>query len=206
MGMGLFPRNGELFIDQLIKSGKLDAPVFSFWISSDKNNAELTLGGIDLAKNATAIQWIPLIVRKEKPYWITSFGNISIIAGANITKVSVNASSQSVFDSGTSFSYLPKGLAKELNTKLGAKLHDSGSSDVYSFNCSLSYPDIEVVFGGKKFIITSDEYISVYYGTPHNLCISSFFGQELGDVNLQFLIGNAILRRWQVSYNLGIAV
>lgn len=209
LGMGVFPRNGLLLVDQMIKQKQLDRPVFSFWISANGIDAQLTLGGIDRAKLASEITWIPLLIQKRYPYWQTAFGDIKIESQTPST-FKIPAGMPAIFDSGTSFSYLPDAYASALNAALGASVYPAGSSDSsisYSFqNCPdrdtafSQLPDLILVFGGNEFKVTSREYMTFLPGNPDNLCLSSFFGSTASSPI--FLLGNAIMRRWVVVYDM----
>jgi hypothetical protein len=107
MGLGLFPREGGHFVgilflilnhlDSLIKAGKLDSPIFSFWVAADDTRAELVIGGIDMAKNASEFTWLPVF--DHLTHWATTMGPIDVLLdGVSEGTYTFPSDAQVVFD------------------------------------------------------------------------------------------------------------
>lgn len=176
---------------QMLDQKLLDKPVFAFKLSDEKEESEVTFGGIDEKAYKGKITTLPL---RRKAYWEVDFDAISFgDATAELDKTGV------ILDTGTSLIALPSTLADLLNKEMGAK---KGYNGQYTVECEKrdSLPDVTFTLSGHKFTISAYDYILEVSGS----CISTFMGMDFPEpVGPLAILGDAFLRRYYSIYDLG---
>lgn len=175
----------------MIEQGKLDKPVFAFYLGGTEDQSEAIFGGID-KKHYTG-KMVKLPVRR-KAYWEVDFDAITF--GDQVANLD---NTGAIVDTGTSLIALPTTIAELLNEEIGAK---KGWNGQYSVECSArdSLPDLTFTLTGHNFTITAYDYILEVQGS----CISAFMGMDFPEpVGPLAILGDAFLRRYYSVYDLG---
>jgi len=175
----------------MIEQGKLDYPVFAFYLGGTEDQSEAIFGGID-KKHYTG-KMVKLPVRR-KAYWEVDFDAITF--GDQVANLD---NTGAIVDTGTSLIALPTTIAELLNEEIGAK---KGWNGQYSVECSArdSLPDLTFTLTGHNFTITAYDYILEVQGS----CISAFMGMDFPEpVGPLAILGDAFLRRYYSVYDLG---
>ncbi|TGZ83426.1 Asp-domain-containing protein [Ascodesmis nigricans] len=175
----------------MIEQGKLDEPVFAFYLGNTDQESEAIFGGID--KKHYKGDLIKLPVRR-KAYWEVEFEALSF--GDETAELEKTGA---IVDTGTSLIALPSGMAEMLNSEMGAK---KGWNGQYTVDCAKrdSLPDMTFTLTGHNFTITPYDYILEVQGS----CISAIMGMDLpAPVGPLAILGDAFLRKYYSVYHLG---
>lgn len=174
---------GELLFDHFEAAGNLDENVFCYWINKERTEAELILGGIDYGRNASELLWIPTL---KDWHWTLSFGDILIHGSDEVVALSFDSSLSILFDTGSSVNYMSKVDAQRLHDAMHPEFYiwtEAGEDDQYEIDCDLmdSIPDIEMTFGGHRFLIDSEDYMMRFGTGSGQWCASSIIGSAMED-------------------------
>jgi len=175
----------------MINQGKLDKPVFAFYLGSTEDQSEAIFGGIDESHYEGKLIKIPV---RRKAYWEVDFDSIAF--GDQVAELD---NTGAILDTGTSLIALPSTIAELLNTEIGAKKSWNGQ---YTVDCAKrdSLPELTFTLTGHKFSITPYDYILEIQGS----CISAFMGMDFPEpVGPLAILGDAFLRKWYSVYDLG---
>lgn len=175
----------------MIDQGKLDEPVFAFYLGSTEQESEAVFGGIDEKHYTGKMVKLPL---RRKAYWEVDFDAITFgEQSAQLDKTGA------IVDTGTSLIALPSTLADLLNEEMGAK---KGWNGQYSVDCAKrnELPDLTFTLTGHNFTITAYDYILEVQGS----CISAIMGMDFpAPVGPLAILGDAFLRKYYSVYDLG---
>lgn len=123
LGMG-FPElavnNVQPVFDTLVKQGKVDRPIFAFWLNRDPNSkegpgGELSLGGIDKRHYHGKLTWLPVT---RRGYWQVAMDGVQL-NHAEIADCGDDGC-KAILDSGTSLITGPSDVIEEINAAIGA--------------------------------------------------------------------------------------
>ena len=164
------------FFDNLLKQGKIEAPVFSFWLNPDwnhlTNSGLLILGGIDQSLYEGQLRYINLL---DEAFWNVRMNRV--IVGSNSFTVCANGC-KAIFDTGTSMIAGPMEEINAINQAIGAKF-DPVSGYVTLECSSVSHlPEIRFNLGGQNYALMSKDYILIVYENLKKYCVSGFMGIE----------------------------
>merc|ERR1719181_385677 len=141
----------------LVKSQKLDANVFAFYLGSGGAAGELVVGGVNPKHYSGDFSYIPVqqSVPGKKGYWEVALD--AMTAGGD----SVTATKKAIVDSGTSLMTVPTADIKALAKKVGAKsvLPIPPFNKEYTIDCDSAGPDIDITLGGKVYSLTKEQYV-----------------------------------------------
>lgn len=175
----------------MIEQGKLDEPVFAFYLGSTDQESEAIFGGIDEKHYTGKMVKLPL---RRKAYWEVDFDTITFgDESADLDNTGA------IVDTGTSLIALPTTIAELLNTHMGAKKRWDGQ---YTIECAArdSLPDLTFTLTGHNFTITSYDYILEVQGS----CISAIMGMDFpAPAGPLAVLGDAFLRKYYSVYDLG---
>lgn len=175
----------------MIEQGKLDKPVFAFYLGGTEDQSEATFGGIDESRYTGKLIKLPV---RRKAYWEVDFDAITF--GDQVASLD---NTGAIVDTGTSLIALPTTIAELLNEEIGAK---KGWNGQYSVDCAKrdSLPDLTFTLTGHNFTISAFDYILEVQGS----CISAFMGIDFPEpVGPLAILGDAFLRQWYSVYDLG---
>jgi len=176
----------------LYKDGKLDAPIFGFYLqSSDDVQGELTLGGVDNSKFTGDVNWVPVI---SDTYWVVGLG------GMTMNGQSVTAVKNAIVDSGTSLIVGPKSEVKKMAQIAGATEVQAGE---YSVDCSATLPDLTVQLANGFTMNLPGEALKI------KVCLGRFFCQCLFGVagmdlpEPLWILGDVAMRKYYTLFDIG---
>lgn len=175
----------------MIDQGKLDEPVFAFYLGSTEQESEAVFGGIDEKHYTGKMVKLPL---RRRAYWEVDFDAITF--GDQSAQLEGTGA---IVDTGTSLIALPVTLADLLNEEMGAK---KGWNGQYSVDCAKrnELPDLTFTLTGHNFTITAYDYILEVQGS----CISAIMGMDFpAPVGPLAILGDAFLRKYYSVYDLG---
>lgn len=191
----------------LMDSGKLDAPVFSVWLSTKNSwpnhqtGGEMTLGGVDPAHYTGDMTYVPVT---KRGYWQLHADSM-VIDGKTI-----NSDFEAVIDTGTSLLALPLLQAIEINNKLGClnigiecEFVTPNPNDPTS-TCPdpSTLPTLTFTLGGKTFTLEGEELLVKITLLGQTVCLSGIMGfpgslpQGLGAI-----LGDVFIRKYYTTFD-----
>lgn len=188
---GITPVMHKMFAD-----GKLDQPVFAFYLNDDDNKkGELSLGGIDTDRMKDGkISWVPVV---SKTYWTVALGGMTV-NGQSITKVT-----NAIVDSGTSLIVGPKREVRTLAQLAGATEVQAGQ---YSVDCKATLPDMKVSVGSgaDKFDFTiSGEALKIKICVAVVICQCLFGVAGMDLPEPLWILGDVMMREYYTIFDFG---
>lgn len=203
---------------QMQKEGLIATNAYSLWLNDlDASTGSILFGGIDTDKYEGDLSRIDIIPDSSSGRY-TSFEVYLTSVTANSSSGSDSLSSSEypipvVLDSGTTLSYLPTDLARQMWTEVGAIY----SSDLQSaiLPCSMASSSGQFLFQfagseGPQIAVGMDELVLSLVTSGSNPTFSSgeYQGQEACQFGVQnfssdpFLLGDTFLRSAYVVYDL----
>lgn len=154
--------------DTLVQQGKIDNPVFAFYLpSTDGGRGELTIGGINPQHYTGEITWVPLI---SETYWEAEL--VSMTSGGR----TISKSNKAVLDTGTSLLAGPSAEVKAFASSIGATPFFLNPQE-YTIDCDKAntLPPIEINIGGYTMELKGSEYV-INAGT---MCLLGMIGIDV---------------------------
>jgi hypothetical protein len=182
----------------MVNSGKLDEPVFAFYLGSGGADGELTLGGVNSARYTGDFTYVPVV---EMVPGVTGYWEI-VLDGVQVNGASVSSVKRGVVDSGTSLMVVPTDEMKALAKTVGAKQLSiiPPLNREYTIDCDASAPDIDFIIDGKTYSLTKEDY-SLADGDE---CLFAFMGQDLpAPVGPLIIMGDVFMRAHYVKFDEG---
>jgi len=172
----------------LVDSGKLDDPVFAFYLTAGKPG-ELVLGGVDDSHYTGDFTYVPLIAEN---YWEIA------LDGVKVNGKSVSSTKKAIVDSGTSLLAGPKDEVAKLAAAVGATPVAGGKE--YQIDCNADAPDVSFTIGGKDYTLTSKEYSLNESGQ----CIFGMMGIDIPAPNGPlWILGDVFMRKYYTKFDHG---
>ncbi|CED83874.1 aspartic peptidase a1 [Phaffia rhodozyma] len=176
----------------MVNSGLLDEPVFSFRMgSSEEDGGEAIFGGVDDSAYIGKLDYVPI---RRKGYWEVELESITF----GDDKLELDNTGAAI-DTGTSLIVMPVDVAEMLNAEIGAT---KGWNGAYTLDCASvpSLPPLTFQFGGKPYTLAGEDYVLNSGGT----CISAFQGMDIpAPLGPLWIVGDAFLRKYYTVYDLG---
>ncbi|KAJ3323332.1 hypothetical protein HDV06_001852 [Boothiomyces sp. JEL0866] len=134
------------FFDALGYSGSQNK--FAFYLSdaADKDDGEITLGGVDSSKFTGTINYVPL---NAQTYWQFDSSKLKFTAGSQTGTIG----GSSISDTGTTLIVLGTSQANAINKGIGANAYDS-SNGVYPIDCGIASTGKPITFAFSKFTLS----------------------------------------------------
>lgn len=168
----------------LVASGKLEEPVFAFYLGNQKPG-ELVFGGVDSSHYTGDFTYVPL---SAETYWQVALGGIKVGA----TPVSSSTSS-AIVDSGTSLLVGPEADVEAVAKQLGA-VQQQGA---YIVDCSkTTLPSLTFSLGGQDFSLTVKDMVLQQQGSQ---CL---LGLQAANLPL-WILGDVFMRKYYVKFDWG---
>lgn len=193
------------FFNRLVQDGsKLEAPVFSFWLSNvpGKQGGELTLGGVDTdLHDPSTMKYVPA---SYEDYWRASADSMSF--DGKVLKTNL----QAVFDTGTSLLALPLMEAIQANNKMGCLNIGIECEYVKMTSPNSTCPDpstlptFEIDIAGNKFTLSGDDLLIRVVQAGQEVCLSGIMGFP-GPLprGVGVILGDVFLRKYYSSFDVG---
>merc|ERR1712046_417733 len=125
----------------LVNSGKLDEPVFAFYLGSGGADGELTIGGVNSAHYTGDFHYVPVVdmVPGTTGYWEIVLDDVTV------NGKSISSAKRGVVDSGTSLMVVPTDEIKAVAAAVGAKQLSiiPPLNREYSIDCDADAPAID---------------------------------------------------------------
>lgn len=176
------------FIDNAITQGKLDDPMFGFFLGNGADG-ELTLGGVDETKFTGDFHDVPLL---SETYWEVTMDSIDM--GTNIASETTG-----IIDSGTTLITGPSKEVRAIAKAAGARRMLRGQ---YVIDCAKadSMPDINITLAGKKFTLTSKDVVMRSGST----CLFGFMELNLKSKHApKWILGDIFMRKYYTKFDVG---
>jgi len=180
----------------LVKSAKLDANVFAFYLGSGGAAGELVVGGVNPKHYTGDFAYVPVqqTVPGKKGYWEVALGGMAINGD------SVTSAAKAIVDSGTSLMTVPAADMKALAEKVGAKqvLPIPPFNREYTIDCNSAGPTIDITIGGKVYSLTKEQYV-IQDGSE---CLLGFQGLDVpAPAGPLVIMGDVFMRAHYVKFD-----
>lgn len=168
---------------QLVASGKLDEPLFAFYLGNNATG-ELTFGGIDTDRFMGELQYAPVALEL---YWVLRLNNATVGDQGTVFSTAHYA----IVDSGTSFIAGPADDVAQLAAQVNATEFADG---YYYMDCDTPGPVITYVVGGVTLTLAKSDYMLESDGQ----CIFAF------ETNDDFwILGDVLMRKYYTVFDWG---
>ncbi|KAF5108922.1 hypothetical protein DV453_001863 [Geotrichum candidum] len=155
-----------------------------------KDEGSFTIGGIDASKHTGDITYID-ILSQETGFWELN------VEGTYVNGYKVDFGSRSaIIDTGTTLLIMAPDDALKIHGFISGSQTD-GSNFVIPCNTTM---ELEFEFGGKKWAVSSQDYIGSVYSEAENLCISNIQGIQFDNNN--WIFGDVFLKNVYSVYNM----
>lgn len=199
----------------MVKEGLINSVAYSLWLNDlDASSGSILFGGIDTAKyvgDLTRIDIYP--IKKAYTSFLVAMTSLQAFSSSGSdTLTSVEFPIPVVLDSGTTLSYLPTDLARQIWKEVGALY--SPEYQLAVLPCSMASSKGYFSFGfagpsGPRINVTMDELVlDLTNGRPPVFNHGIYKGQDACEFGIQnftsppFLLGDTFLRSAYVVYDL----
>jgi len=192
---GVVPPWYNLLSQKLVKE-----PIFSVWLSKDprgQNGGQLFLGGVSNDYFTGPTTYVKL---SSKTYW--QFNVDDILYGGATQQFCPNGVCKAIADTGTSLIAGPSKLVSALNRKLGAINIIAGEAIFPNCNVISTLPNVTIVISGKKFELSSLDYVVQSVSGNQTQCISGFLGIDIPDpVGPLWILGDVFISTYYTIFD-----
>merc|ERR1711998_648043 len=183
----------------LVNSGKLDEPVFAFYLGSGGADGELTIGGVNSAHYTGDFHYVPVVemIPGKTGYWEI------VLDDVQVNGASISSAKRGVVDSGTSLMVVPTNEIKAIADAVGAKRLSiiPPLNREYTIDCDANAPDIDFQIDGKTYALTKADY-SLDQGSGQ--CLFAFMGQDIpAPVGPLIIMGDVFMRAHYCKFDVG---
>jgi len=202
LGMGwddISVDNVQTPLRALVESGKLDEPVFAFFLGSGGAAGELAIGGVNTDRYTGDFTYTPVV---EMVAGVTGYWEI-VLEDVLVNGASVSAAKRGVVDSGTSLMVIPTDEVHEIAAAVGAKQLSRipPFNREYTIDCDADAPDIDFVIDGNTYSLTKTDY-SLDQGS--GTCLFGFMGQDIpAPVGPLIIMGDIFMRAHYCKFDVG---
>lgn len=188
----------------IVNQGLVPKPIFSFYLNRNSSGGvggELILGGSNPSHYVGDLTYVPVT---KKGYWQFTLDRVRITKSKvkNNTKkarVLCQNGCQAIADTGTSLILGPPSDINIINRRIGAINNGYGSS-VVNCNRISTLPRINFVLRGKRFSLTSQDYIIQDTGDDGSkVCVSGFSSTNTS----LWILGDVFISRYYTVFDLG---
>jgi len=182
-----------------VESGKLDEPVFAFYLGSGGAAGELTIGGVNSARYTGDFHYVPVVEMVEG---ITGYWEI-VLDDVLVNGASISSAKRGVVDSGTSLMVVPTDEIKSIASAVGAKQLSiiPPFNREYTIDCDASAPNIDFQIDGRTYTLTKEDY-SLDQGSGQ--CLFAFMGQDIpAPVGPLIIMGDVFMRAHYCKFDVG---
>jgi hypothetical protein len=183
----------------LVNSGKLDEPVFAFYLGSGGADGELTIGGVDSTKYTGDFHYVPVVpmIPGTTGYWEI------VLDDVQVNGKSISAAKRGVVDSGTSLMVVPSDEIKAVAAAVGAKQLSiiPPLNREYKIDCDADAPSIDFQIDGKTYSLSKADY-TLDQGSGQ--CLFAFMGQDIpAPVGPLIIMGDVFMRAHYCKFDVG---
>lgn len=216
------------FVFNLLDRKLITDPIFAIYLSSAKNTGwtgSVTFGGVDSSKHQGELSYVPLAPLKSESrgvdyyYWMVYAAGLGVVnSPAQDFAASASTTAGFIFDTGTTFTYLPTSIAQSIFTSMtgSSPLSIDTSTGAYLASCNVG--NNSAVFQLKLMtnrnstvnptilnVPLSELLIPV--GTASDGSEVCAFGIVPSDTSIGsglYIIGDSILRSFYVVYDMSL--
>ena len=190
-------------LDQLVSQNIIASPTYSIYLNGfDYSSGSILFGGVDLNKFTPPLYTLPInsdLSGSFVRFWVSLTG-LGVTVPGSTSSVSIGTSTfplSVLFDTGTTFSYLPTAVV----APLAEALHATSGPDAqgrYTVPCSLQSQSghIDFVFSGLQLHIP---YSQLIFEVSTGECVLGIMADDSGCSNV---LGDSFLRNIYVVYDL----
>jgi hypothetical protein len=179
----------------LINQGKMDKPVFSFWMTKDADaelGGVLTLGGVDKTRYTGSIQYHEVI---EQTYWVISMEQVAV-GNTNVFQEDRKA----IVDTGTSMITGPTEDINAIFELLGCKV-ERGECIWLQCPDFDTLPVISFTFSGIQYDLTPEQYVLKICTDGVCECVAGFMALDMPrPYKNAYIIGDVFLSTYYNIY------
>ncbi|KAF5098635.1 hypothetical protein D0Z00_001978 [Geotrichum galactomycetum] len=158
--------------------------------NNDKDEGSFTIGGVDASKYTGNITYVDILSQKM------GFWEINV-DGTYVNGYKIDFGSRTaIIDTGTTLLIMAPEDALKLHGFISGSQTD-GSNFVIPCNTTM---DLEFQLGGKKWAVSSQDYIGGVYSEADKLCISNIQGIQFDNNN--WILGDVFLKNVYSVYNM----
>lgn len=177
--------------ENMISQNLVQQQVVSFYLSStDGQDGEMTVGGIDDTKYSGSLQYTDLT---SETYWETKLDAFTINGN------SASSTTKAILDTGTSLLAGPTADVAKIAATVGAKPFFLNKKE-YTIDCSkvATLPDMVFTMGGNKFTISGADY--VIKSGP--ICLFAMTGIDVPAPNGPlWILGDVFIRKYYTVFD-----
>ncbi|GFO04287.1 cathepsin d [Plakobranchus ocellatus] len=206
LGLGFRDEDDDPTIfENMLKQGVVSAPIFSFYLNggyrtnSHARDSVVTLGGTNPEYYTGDFTFVDLTAPDQ---WKFNMDKVQLSNGA---ATFCRPGCEAVVDSGSSIISGPVRDVNILNEKLGAVILPE-SKKLYVLDCSQldNLPDVEFILNGRKFSLTSRDYVLKLDGFKKPVCVSGFIGRRRTALfEADWILGNNFMRAYYTQFDQG---
>jgi hypothetical protein len=183
----------------LVNSGKLDEPVFAFYLGSGGADGELTIGGVNSAHYTGDFHYVPVVdmIPGKTGYWEI------VLDDVQVNGKSISSAKRGVVDSGTSLMVVPTNEIKAVAAAVGAKQLSiiPPLNKEYKIDCDADAPAIDFQIDGKTYSLSKADY-TLDQGSGQ--CLFAFMGQDIpAPVGPLIIMGDVFMRAHYCKFDVG---
>jgi len=183
----------------LVNSGKLDEPVFAFYLGSGGADGELTIGGVNSAHYIGDFHYVPVVemIPGTTGYWEIVLDDVTV------NGQSISSAKRGVVDSGTSLMVVPTNEIESIAATVGATQLSKipPLNREYGIDCDASAPDINFQIDGKTYALMKADY-TLDQGSGQ--CLFAFMGQDIpAPVGPLIIMGDVFMRAHYCKFDVG---
>lgn len=201
---------------QMVNEGLINTVAYSLWLNDlDANSGSILFGGIDTEKykgELTRIEIYPTAPKIFTSFLVALTSLEGVSPSGSDTLTSETFPIPVVLDSGTTLSYLPTDLARQVWKEVGAIYSSDFGAAVLPCNMRNSKGYFSFGFAGPsgpRINVTMDELVlDVTSGRPPVFASGRYKGQDVCEFGIQnfssapYLLGDTFLRSAYVVYDL----
>ncbi|KAL8802908.1 MAG: hypothetical protein Q9182_003524 [Xanthomendoza sp. 2 TL-2023] len=191
-----YPKLPQLLVEQ----GIIQSQAYSLWLDDlESTTGNILFGGVDTEKYHGTLQTLPIVeVPDKSPRFFVNLTGLSLIKSSRGRSFNQDLPQPVVLDSGTSLTYLPKGLVLDIFATLGIQY----DPDVWlnPVDCSLAESEeaFNFTFNSANIVVPMKELVLSSQENNKDSCI---FGILPSKFDL-LLLGDTFLRSAYVVFDM----
>mmetsp|Transcript_24628 Transcript_24628/g.70710 ORF Transcript_24628/g.70710 Transcript_24628/m.70710 type:complete len:380 (+) Transcript_24628:105-1244(+) len=175
-------------MQQLVKSGQLERPVFGFFLGDDAPG-ELVFGGVAPEHYVGDFHFVEL---NSATYWSAPLEEVKLEG-----KMRLSGTSSAIIDSGTSLLIGPKSEVQAVAAMMGA----ASIMGFYTIPCDREVPSLSFSIGGRDYVLEKEDLIVERVSTICILGIQAMPSVLAGSG--MWILGDVFMRKYYVQFDWG---